>query len=404
MVSALKDIKIVDLSRVLAGPWATQMLADLGAEVIKIEQPNRGDDTRYWGPPFLKEGTDEEVPEAAYYHCANRNKQSVAIDISTREGQQIIKDMVLDADVLVENYKVGGLKKYGLDYQTLNKLNPNLIYCSITGFGQKGPSAHKAGYDAIIQAEGGIMSLTGEANGEPMKVGIAIADIMTGLYSCNAILAALFARTHTKTGQHIDVALLDVQMSVLANQGMSYLSTGENPTRYGNAHPVVVPYQPFTSKDGKLIVAIGNDLQFTKFCQQVDRADLATNPKFCKNGQRVKFRDELIPLLDEIIKTRTTDEWIEALEKISVPCGPINTLEQVFEHPQTKYRKMVRQVPNSEGKMIDVIASPINLSDTPLQYKTASPALGEHGDKILSEKLGYSAEKISALRSQKVIG
>ncbi|MFT6987471.1 MAG: crotonobetainyl-CoA:carnitine CoA-transferase CaiB-like acyl-CoA transferase [Psychromonas sp.] len=402
MASALEGIKVVDLSRVLAGPWATQMLADLGAEVIKIEQPNRGDDTRYWGPPFLKEGTDEEAPEAAYYHCANRNKQSVAIDISTSEGQQIIKDMVLDADVLVENYKVGGLKKYGLDYQSISKLNPKIIYCSITGFGQKGPSAHKAGYDAIIQAEGGIMSLTGD--GEPMKVGIAIADIMTGLYSGNAILAALFARTHTKTGQYIDIALLDVQMSVLANQGMSYLSTGENPARHGNAHPVVVPYQPFSSKDGKLILAIGNDLQFTKFCKQVERADLATDPKFCKNGQRVKFRDELIPLLDEIMSTRTTDEWIEILEKISVPCGPINTLKQVFNHPQTKYRKMVRQVPNSNGKMIDVIASPINLSNTPLQYKMASPALGEHGNKVLSEKLGYSAEKIAALRSKKIIG
>ena len=294
MTTALKDIKVVDLSRILAGPWASQMLADMGAEVIKIERPLKGDDTRFWGPPFVKEATKEQPPQAAYFHCVNRNKQSLAIDITQAQGQQVIKDLILQADVLIENYKVGGLAKYGLDYQTIKTLNPQLVYCSITGFGQSGPSAHKAGYDAMIQGEGGLMSITGEPDGSPMKVGVALVDVMTGLYSCNAILAALMARTHTHEGQHIDIALLDVQAATLANQGMNYLATGENPQRLGNGHPNIVPYQTFATQNGSIILAVGNDNQFIKFCKVAGCSDLADDPKFATNAQRVNNRKELM--------------------------------------------------------------------------------------------------------------
>lgn len=397
MSEALKGIKVIDLSRILAGPWASQMLADMGAEVIKVERPKTGDDTRHWGPRFIKAANNQQPAQAAYYHCANRNKQSIAIDITQPEGQQVIKDMIAKADVLIENYKVGGLEKYGLSYQQVKLLNPQLIYCSITGFGQQGPYAHKAGYDAMIQGEGGLMSLTGAADGEPMKVGVAVVDVMTGLYSANAILAALLAKTHTGKGQHIDIALLDVQVATLANQGMNYLATGQNPERFGNGHPNIVPYQTFATQDGSLILAVGNDLQFKKFCQAAQCHELASNTLFKTNQQRVENRAALIPILASIIAKHTTDYWVATLEAIAVPCGPVNTLAQVFNHPQVQHRNMVRQLPDENGELINTIASPINLSETPLQYKHAAPNIGQHSEQILTQFLQYNEEQVATL-------
>tara|TARA_R110001592_G_scaffold7815_4_gene43310 strand:+ start:4668 stop:5882 length:1215 start_codon:yes stop_codon:yes gene_type:complete len=403
MTSALGNIKVVDLSRILAGPWASQMLADMGAEVIKVERPKKGDDTRFWGPPFIKGASEEQPPQAAYFHCVNRNKQSIAIDITQEQGQQVIKDLIAQADVLIENYKVGGLAKYGLDYQSVKEINPRLVYCSITGFGQSGPSALKAGYDGMIQGEGGLMSITGEPEGMPMKVGVALVDVMTGLYSCNAVLAALMARHHTNEGQHIDIALLDVQVATLANQGMNYLATGKNPQRLGNGHPNIVPYQTFATQDGSIILAIGNDNQFVKFCQVAQCPSIAEDPWFATNEQRVINRDKLIPIVACKLASHTTQWWIEQLERVAVPCGPVNTLEQVFDHPQIKHREMVRQVANQQGELIDTIASPINLSATPLQYNSASPDLGEHSYQVLSKSLNYSEEDISKLFSNATI-
>lgn len=403
MTSALGNIKVVDLSRILAGPWASQMLADMGAEVIKVERPDKGDDTRFWGPPFIKKAQSEQPPQAAYFHCVNRNKKSIAIDITQRAGQQVIKDLIMQADVLIENYKVGGLAKYDLDYKSVKALNPRLVYCSITGFGQSGPSAHKAGYDAMIQGEGGLMSLTGEPGGMPMKVGVAVVDVMTGLYSCNAILAALMARHQTNQGQHIDIALLDVQVATLANQGMNYLATGENPERLGNEHPNIVPYQTFATQDGSLILAIGNDNQFIKFCQVADCTELSKDAQFSTNAQRVINRDKLIPLLAMKLASHSTLWWIEQLEAVAVPCGPVNTLAQVFEHPQVKHREMVRQVANQQGELIKTIASPINLSATPLKYNSASPDLGQHSYEVLSSLLDYNEDDIKQLFANNII-
>ena len=403
MSKALKGIKVVDLSRILAGPWASQMLADMGAEVIKVERPKKGDDTRHWGPPFIKPAENEQPAQAAYFHSANRNKQSIAIDITKPDGQQVIKDMIANADVLLENYKVGGLEKYGLSYQQVKAINPRLVYCSITGFGQNGPFAHKAGYDAMIQGEGGLMSLTGQTDGEPMKVGVAVVDVMTGLYSANAILAALMARTHTEQGQHIDIALLDVQVATLANQAMNYLATDENPTRLGNGHPNIVPYQTFATNDGSLILAIGNDQQFNKFCQAANCPELASNILFQTNQARVENRTQLIPILASIIANNNTHYWVNTLEAIAVPCGPVNTLEQVFHHPQVQHRKMVKQVPDKNGKLIKTVASPINLSDTPLQYKHAAPNIGEHSRQVLSQFLQYDEDKIKHLLDNVIV-
>ena len=403
MSEALKGIKVVDLSRILAGPWASQMLADMGAEVIKVERPNKGDDTRHWGPPFIKPAQDNEPAQAAYYHCANRNKQSIAVDITQPQGQQVIKDMIAKADVLIENYKVGGLEKYGLSYQQVKTLNPALIYCSITGFGQHGPYAHKAGYDAMIQGEGGLMSLTGDADGEAMKVGVAVVDVMTGLYSANAILAALLAKAHTKKGQHIDIALLDVQVATLANQGMNYLTTLQNPKRLGNAHPNIVPYQTFATNDGSLILAIGNDQQFEKFCHAANCHELAQNALYQTNQQRVENRSELIPILANIMARQSTHYWVSTLEAIAVPCGPVNTLAQVFQHPQVQHRQMVKQVPDKNGTLINTIASPINLSETPLQYKHAAPNIGEHTEQVLRGLLDYNDEQITELLHNSIV-
>ena len=403
MTGALKGIKVIDLSRILAGPWASQMLADFGAQVIKIERPNKGDDTRYWGPPFIKEKTSTQPPQAAYFHSTNRNKQSIAIDIQHKTGQQIIKDLVKNADVFIENFKVGALARYGLDYPKLKLLNPNLIYCSITGFGQTGPSSERAGYDAMIQGEGGLMSITGVANGEPMKAGVALTDIMTGLYCSNAILAALMARNHIDKGQYIDIALLDVQVSTLANQGLNYLATGNNPKRQGNAHPNIVPYQTFNTSDGIIMLAIGNDTQFRKFCQLVERPELADNPNFQANEQRVINRESLIEHLSKILLSQPTVWWINQLETLDIPCGPINTLQEVFNHSQIKHRNLVRKIPDNCSKQIYTIASPINLSETPLQYRSASPDLSEHCEKILSSELGYDSKKIQHLRENGIV-
>ncbi|WP_438464554.1 CaiB/BaiF CoA transferase family protein [Marinomonas sp. PE14-40] len=397
MKTALENIRVLDLSRVLAGPWASQLLADMGAHVIKVERPKKGDDTRFWGPPFIKEASAKQPPQAAYFHCANRNKESIAIDIRTKQGQAVIKSLIACSDVLIENYKVGGLAKYGLDYDSVRQLNPKLVYCSITGFGQSGPSAHKAGYDAMIQGEGGLMSLTGEPEGEPVKVGVALVDVMTGLYASNGILAALMARHHTQLGQHLDIALLDVQMATLANQGMNYLATGENPKRQGNGHPNIVPYQTFATQDGNVILAIGNDEQFAKFCTQAKLGALLEGNRFITNEQRVMNRDKLIPIIAARLAEEATPFWIESLEQVAVPCGAVNTLDKVFDHPQLKHRKMVRQLPDKKGDMFASIVSPINLSLTPLCYKSAPPDLGQDSEKVLQQTLGLEQNEIQTL-------
>lgn len=404
MAEALQNIKVIDLSRILAGPWASQMLADMGANVIKIERPVHGDDTRHWGPPFVNTRANDTAEQSSYFHCANRNKQSIAVDITCLAGQNIVKTLLKEADVFIENYKVGGLKKYGLSYEQVKEINPRLVYCSITGFGQSGPYAHKAGYDAMIQGEGGLMSITGEPDGEPMKVGVAVVDVTTGLYCANAILAALLARNHMHEGQHIDVALLDVQVAMLANQGMNYLSTGSNPQRLGNAHPNIVPYQTFATHNGRLILAIGNDKQFEKFCKAAGCEALAVDPRFKLNHDRVKNRKILVPILTNTLRQHTTEHWVQLLESISVPCGPVNTIEQAFNHPQILHRKIVRKVPDKNGEMIETVASPINFSKTPIMYEHAAPCLGEHSRKVLHEECKLEQEKITELIEQGVIG
>lgn len=401
--AALDGIKVIDLSRILAGPWASQMLADLGAEVIKVERPHVGDDTRCWGPPFIKSAVAEQPEQAAYFHCANRNKKSIAIDITQVLGQRIIKDLVLQADVFIENYKVGGLAQYGLDYQQLKAINPKLVYCSITGYGQTGPYAHKAGYDAMIQGEGGLMSITGEKQGDPMKVGVAVVDIATGLYCSNAILAALMARHHTHLGQYIDMALLDVQIALLANQSMNYLTTNHSPERLGNAHPNIVPYQTFATSDGDLILAIGNDTQFERFCQLCNLSEVCVDQRYKTNAQRVTHRETLLPIIEKEIRLHKTQWWIEQLEIISVPCGPVNTIEQTFEHPQIKHRKILKKVSNVAGELIATVASPINLSETPIQYESAAPELGQHTHHILKDVLNYADDYISAIYKDNVV-
>ncbi|WP_440876380.1 CaiB/BaiF CoA transferase family protein [Thalassotalea sp. PLHSN55] len=401
---ALQGIKVLDLSRILAGPWASQLLADMGAQVIKVEQPKKGDDTRYWGPPFIENSQPEQPDYAAYFHCANRNKQSIAVDIKTSQGQAIIHALARKADVIIENFKVGGLKQYQLDYDYIKTINPRLVYCSITGFGQTGPWAHKAGYDAMIQAEGGLMSLTGEPNGSPIKVGVAVVDVMTGLYASNAILAALFARQQRQLGQYIDIALLDVQLATLANQSMNYLASGKNPQRCGNAHPNIVPYQSFATQDGSILLAIGNDTQFEKFCQRAQCAELAQNPNFQTNSARVKHRKALVPLLASIIAKQTSQWWLNALEQISVPVGAINSVEQVFAHEQIKHRKMLKHVNDQTGKTVATVACPINMSATPLSYQSAAPNLGQHSQALLKQELALDDDAIEQLFKQGIIG
>jgi len=406
-MSALSGIRVLDLSRILAGPWAGQILADLGAEVIKVERPGSGDDTRGWGPPFVKDKQGNETGEAAYYHCANRNKQSITLDFTQQQGQQLAQELAKKSDVLIENFKVGGLAAYGLDYATLKAINPKLIYCSITGFGQTGPYAKRAGYDFMIQGMGGLMSLTGrpdnEAGGGPIKVGVALTDIQCGLYSAIAILAALVQREKTSEGQYIDMALLDVQVACLANQAMNYLVSGKSPERLGNAHPNIVPYQDFPTADGNMILAIGNDRQFRTFCELADCSHLADNPRFASNAARVKNRAELIPLLRQRTVFKTTHEWITLLETASVPCGPINDLQQVFANEQVKSRKLQIDLPHSTIGSVPQVASPLRLSNSPINYHSAAPQLGQHTESLLTGLLQLPSEEIIKLREKNII-
>jgi crotonobetainyl-CoA:carnitine CoA-transferase CaiB-like acyl-CoA transferase len=392
MSGPLKGIRVLDLTRVLAGPWATQTLADLGAEVIKIEKPGEGDDTRGWGPPFLEGG------DAAYFASANRGKHSVCIDIATPEGQRLIRALAAKTDILVENYKVGGLAKYGLDYETLRKEFPRLIYCSITGFGQTGPYANRAGYDFMIQGMSGLMSITGEPDGQPIKVGVAFADIFTGLYSVIGILSALHHRHKTGQGQFIDMALLDSQVAVLANQGLNYLVGGKVPQRLGNAHPNIVPYQTFETADGHIIVAVGNDRQFTEYCRIIG---VAVEEKFNTNRARVEYRAELIPLLIPAMKKQTTAFWVEAFEADAVPCGPINNIAEVFTDPQVLARGLQVEQTREGGVKVPGIANPIVMSETPIEYAMAAPKLGADTEKILREFL--SVEDLDELRVKNII-
>ncbi len=407
MSGALSHIRVLDLSRVLAGPWAGQVLADLGAEVIKVERPGVGDDTRHWGPPYLKDADGKDTGEAAYFLTANRNKQSLTIDFTRPEGQRIVRELAAQCDVLLENFKVGGLAAYGLDYASLKALNPRLIYCSITGFGQDGPYARRAGYDFMVQGLGGLMSLTGRADGEagagPMKVGVALTDILTGLYAAIGVLAALNHRQLSGAGQHVDLALLDVQVACLANQAMNYLTTGVPPKRLGNAHPNIVPYQDFPSADGDFILAVGNDSQFRKFCEVAGCAELADDPRFASNKARVANREVLVPLLRQTTVFKTTAEWISLLEQAGVPCGPINSLAQVFEDEQVKARGLRVDLPHALGCLAPQVASPIRLSATPVEYRNAPPLLGQHTEQVLRSLLGMSVEQISELRSSGVL-
>lgn len=406
-MGALSHVRVLDLSRVLAGPWAGQILADLGADVIKVERPVSGDDTRAWGPPFLKDVAGENTSEAAYYLSANRNKQSVTIDFTRAEGQALVRELVMRSDILIENFKVGGLAAYGLDYASLKAINPRLIYCSITGFGQTGPYAKRPGYDFMIQGLGGLMSLTGRAEAEegagPVKVGVALTDILTGLYSSTAILAALAHRDQSGEGQYIDMALLDVQVACLANQAMNYLSTGVAPRRLGNAHPNIVPYQDFPTADGDFILTVGNDSQFRKFAEVAGRPEWADDPRFKSNTLRVAHRAELIPLIRQVTVFKTTVQWVAELEAAGVPCGPINDLAQVFADPQVVARGLAIELPHALGGTVPLVASPIRLSETPVQYRRAPPLLGEHTQAVLRDVLGMSDEAIAVLREAQVL-
>jgi crotonobetainyl-CoA:carnitine CoA-transferase CaiB-like acyl-CoA transferase len=403
MSGALSGFRVLDLSRILAGPWASQMLADLGAEVIKIERPQQGDDTRSWAPPYMPDSVGNATTESAYFHGANRGKQSVCIDISTEQGQDLIRQLAVKSDVLIENFKVGGLEKYGLDYDSLKSLNPKLVYCSITGFGQTGPYAERAGYDFMIQAMGGLMSVTGTPEGEPMKVGVALADVMTGLYAANAIQAALIHQLRTGEGQYIDLALLDVQVATLANQAMNFLASGQNPQRLGNAHPNIVPYQAFQTADSFIILAIGNDAQFERFCTLANHAELAADERFQKNGNRVEHRDTLIPVVIDIMQAETTDWWLQQLNQKGIPCGPINQLDQVFSDPQVQHRGLQLALDHPIAGKVASVKNPINLSATPLAYDKTAPTLGQHTNQVLSLILGLDSTRLEKLHQENVI-
>ena len=402
MTAPLSGLRVLDLTRVLAGPFATQMLADFGGDVIKIEKPHEGDETRGWGPPFVK-NADGSDADAAYFHAANRGKKSVAIDISTAEGANLIKALASKSDILVENYKVGGLAKYGLDFAALHKLNPRLIYCSITGFGQTGPYANRAGYDFMIQGMAGVMSITGEPDGRPIKMGVAFSDVFAGLHAVIGIQAALIARATTGLGQHIDISLLDSQVSVLANQAMNYLVSGKVPHRMGNEHPNIVPYQTFETADGHIIIAAGNDRQFAALCKVIGAKSLADDKRFATNRGRVELRGELIPTLTPYLKARTTAQWVQALEADSVPCGPINTIDQVFANEQVQARGLVRELPTSAGAMVKTVSNPVRFSASQNGAESASPRLGQDTDSTLTEVLGLSAAQLSELRHSKII-
>ena len=388
--------KVLDLSRVLAGPWCTMVLADLGAEVIKVENPRGGDDTRHWGPPYIG-------GESAYYLCANRNKASIAVDIATAEGQAIVRELAQDADVVVENYKLGGLAKYGLDYASLAAINPALVYCSISGYGRTSPIAERPGYDYVIQAEGGLMAVTGEVDGQPMKVGVAVADLYTGMAAAQAILAALIARDRDGLGQHIDMALYDCQLAMLANVGAAYLASGEEPKRYGNGHATVVPYQVFDTADGRMVIAVGNDRQFVALCGLAGKPQIAADTRFAKNSGRVENRMALLALLEPLIAARDTGVWLQGLRAAGIPCGEVRPVGAALTAPETLARGMVATVPHPSAGEVQLIASPLKLSGTPVAAPVAPPLLGQDGDAVLAA-LGYQPERIAELRAAGVIG
>lgn len=407
MKTALGHLKVLDLTRILAGPWATQNLADMGAEVIKIERPGVGDDTRYWGPPFLKDADGKETRDSSYFLSANRGKQSVTVDLASPDGQEIIRQLVRDADILVENYKVGTLARYGLAYEDLRKINPRLVYCSVTGFGQSGPYAALPGYDYVFQGMGGLMSITGIPDGEPgaapMKSGIAISDLLTGMYATTAILAAIEHRRESGEGQYIDMSLLDCIVSINSYQAINYFLSGKIPQRMGNAHSNMVPYQVFRCKQGDIIIAVGNDGQYAAFCKVIERPLLATDPLYTSSAQRNRNRSTLIPLIAEAMLARTMEEWVVLLEANNVPCGPINDMKQVFENPQVTHRDMQLSLPHNAGVQAPSVANPIRLSATPIRYERSAPTLGEHNQAILRDRLGLSDERLAELQARGVV-
>lgn len=408
MSGPLSHIRVLDLSRVLAGPWAGQALADLGAEVIKVERPGSGDDTRGWGPPFLADAEGSPTTDAAYFLSANRGKKSVAIDFTQPQGRELVCRLAQQCDIVLENFKVGGLAKYGLDYESLRKANPGLIYCSITGFGQNGPYRQRAGYDFLLQGMGGLMSVTGvpdgDPGGSPMKVGVAIVDIFTGMYASTAVLAALAHRDRTGEGQHIDLALFDVQVATLANQAMNYLVAGASPQRLGNAHPNIVPYQACPTADGHIILAVGNDSQFRKFCVAAQCVELSEDERYATNEGRVRNRKELMPLVEQALKKRPSHEWIALLEGAGVPCGPINTIAEVFANPQLEARGMRIELAHPLAGKVPLVGNPMKFSGTPVKYDLAPPLLGEHNDEILNGLLGLCEKECRALETAGVLG
>ncbi|HEX2199210.1 MAG TPA: CaiB/BaiF CoA-transferase family protein [Burkholderiales bacterium] len=403
MTGPLSHVRVLDLSRVLAGPWAGQNLADLGAEVIKVERPGAGDDSRAFGPPWVKDGQGRDTKDSAYFTSANRGKKSITVNIAAPQGQALVRELAATSDVLIENYKYGDLARYSLGYDDLREINPKLIYCSLTGFGHSGPYRERPGYDFMIQGMGGMMSVTGEPDAGPQRAGVPVADIITGMYASIAICAALAHRAQTGAGQHLDLALLDSQIALLAYQNTNYLATGVPPKRIGNLHPNIVPYQPFRTSDGDVIIACGNDNLYRKFCVAAGCSELADDARFATNGKRVENRTELTRLLAEVFRRRSTREWLELLDAAGVPNGPINDLAQVFEEPQVKARGVRIELKHAAGAMVPMVASPMRFSATPLEYRQAPPLLGEHTEEVLRGLLGKSEAQIAALRAEQVI-
>jgi len=405
MSGPLQGLRVFDLTRILAGPTCTQLLGDLGADVIKIERPGEGDDTRKWGPPYLQDAAGADTGESAYYLSSNRNKRSLSLDVSKPEGQDLARRLIAGCDILVENFKAGGLAKYGLSYADLKDEFPDLIYCSITGFGQSGPYAPRAGYDYLAQGMGGMMSLTGEPDGEPMKVGVGIADVMCGMYATTAILAAVRHRDRGGRGQYIDLALLDIQVAWLVNEGLNYLTSGRVPHRLGNEHANIVPYKVLPCADGHFILAVGNDAQYRRFCGFAGAPELADDPRFATNAARVRNREALYALLPDLTRRKTRAEWLDGLERLGVPSGPVNTLDQVFADPQVRHRgmRLSQPYPGAKGGQVDLIANPIKYSATPVDYRRPPPRLGQHSEEILRELLGLESEEIGRLRDAGIV-